>query len=564
VGEFCRTLFWVLACSLLLSWVTAVTITPLLCVWFLKAPKASVENPYDRPFYRVYRRGLCAALRWWPGTLAAVAGSVVAALIAFQFVPSFFFAGSTQPRFTIDFWRPEGVHISKTAESLQKIEAALLEDATVDTVTSFVGQGGMRFILSYSPEDPNPAYGQLLVTVKDYEHRAALIEKIDAMIAAEFEDAEWRIQPFKNGPSYDADIEARFRGPDRKVLRDLADQAKVIMRQFDTQNIRDTWRNRVCVLRPEFTESVARQTGLTRNDLAYALRMNFGGQQMGVYRERDDLLPIVVRSPKEQSDQYGDARQIHAWSEAHGKSVPLDVIVSDWTKHSVWDDPLIERRHRTREIVAQCDPCAGLAAPMLTKMKPLVEQIPLPFGYTLDWGGEYESSNEGKEPLAMMFPMCMFGMFLILIVMFNGIRQPLVIFLCLPLISVGVTTGLLLTGIPFGFMAILGYLGLSGMLIKNAIVLIDEIELNRSNGIEPYQAVLDAAVSRLRPVSMASGTTVLGMAPLMWDPFYQGLAATVAGGLIGSTVLVLLVVPLFYMLFYRIKPRKSAVPAPAS
>ena len=563
VGEFCATLFWVLACSLLLSWVTAVTVTPVFCVWFLKAPKVHVDTPYDRPFYRVYRRFLCAALRFWPLTLAAVAGSVVAAVIAFQFVPSFFFAGSTQPRFTVDLRRPEGIHISKTSESLRKIEARLHEDAAVDSVTTFIGQGSLRFLLPYAPQDPSPSYGQLLVTVKDLKDRAAVIERISAFIAKNFEDAEWRIEPFKNGPAYDAEIEARFRGPDKNVLRDLANQAKTVMRRFDTEDVRDTWRNRVCVLRPEFTESVARQTGLTRSDLASVLRMNFGGERVGIYREEDDLLPIVVRSPKEQHDKYTDARQIHAWSEAHGKPVPLDVIISDWTKHSIWEDPIIKRRHRRREIIVQCDPRVGLASSLLMKMKPRIEEIPLPFGYTLDWGGEFEESEKGKGPLAAMFPICMFGMFLILVMMFNGIRQPLVVFLCLPLISVGVTAGLLLTGIPFGFMAILGFLGLSGMLIKNAIVLIDEIELNRSSGIEPYQAVLDAAVSRLRPVSLASGTTVLGMAPLLWDPFYQGLAATVAGGLIGSTVLVLLVVPLFYVLIYRIQPKKSTVSVPA-
>jgi multidrug efflux pump subunit AcrB len=189
-------------------------------------------------------------------------------------------------------------------------------------------------------------------------------------------------------------------------------------------------------------------------------------------------------------------------------------------------------------------------------MKPKFEAIELPPGYSLDWGGELEASAKGTEPLQVMFPICLGGMFLILILLFNQIRQPLIIFLCLPLISIGVTAGLLLTGLPFGFMSILGYLGLSGMLIKNAIVLIEEIDLNEGKGQDSYNAVLDAGVSRLRPVTMASGTTVLGMAPLMWDPFYQGMAATVAGGLIGSTVLALLVVPLFYVLFFRIRPHK--------
>jgi multidrug efflux pump subunit AcrB len=554
VGEFCNTLFWVLAVSLLLSWVTAVTVTPVLCVWFLKAPKTAVADPYGKPFYRIYRRGLHTALRFWPATLGAVAASVVAAVIGFGYVPNFFFPGSDQPLFTVDFLRPEGVHITRTSDDLRKIEAYLNEQEHVHSVATFVGQGGLRFLLSYSPEDPNPSYGQLLVTVDDATYRDAIMEDLNAFIAREYEDAEWKIKPFMNGPAYDYDIEARFRGPDEKVLHDLADQAQEIMRRFSTKNVRDNWRNRVCVLRPDFSESVARQTGLTRNDLAHVLRMSFGGQTVGVYREKDDLLPIIVRSPQEQHDRYTDASKIHAWSEVHNRAVPLDVIVADWTANSVWKDPIIERWQRQREIKAQCDPREGLASPVLAELRPFVEEIELPPGYSLAWGGEEEESAKGTEPLAVAFPVCLFAMFLILIVMFNALRQPLIIFLCLPLISVGVTASLLITGLPFGFMSILGFLGLSGMLIKNAIVLIDEIEQNRSNDVAPYQAVLDAAVSRLRPVAMASGTTVLGMTPLLWDPFYQGLAATVAGGLIGSTILVLLVVPLFYVLFFRIKP----------
>jgi multidrug efflux pump subunit AcrB len=185
---------------------------------------------------------------------------------------------------------------------------------------------------------------------------------------------------------------------------------------------------------------------------------------------------------------------------------------------------------------------------------PEIEKIDLPEGYTLEWGGEYEESNEGKEPLAVMFPFCLLGMFVLLIMQFNAIRQPVIIFLCVPLSIIGVTAGLLVTNLAFGFMAILGFLGLSGMLIKNAIILIDQIEIDRKTQENPYHAILSAAVSRLRPVVLASGTTVLGMTPLIWDPFYASMAATIAGGLIIGTALTLIVEPLFYMLFFRITP----------
>ncbi len=559
VGEFCQSLFWVLAASLMLSWVTAVTITPLLCVRFLKVPKTPDADPYDKPLFRWYRKGLDGIIRYWPATLAGLAATIVAAAIGFSFVPSFFFPESSQPLFTVRLFRPQGTHVLRTSDSMKRIETYLASESSVKSVATFVGQGALRFILTYNPEDPNASFGELVVTVDDAANLPGVMDRVKAFLAEQFDDAEWVVDRWKDGPPYVYAIEPRFRGPDANVLRDLADQAKTIMRGEPCAIVRDNWRNRVSVLRPDFLESAARKTGLSRNDLAQALQMQFGGRQVGVYREGNDLLPLMLRSPEGTEANYSAARQVHAWSQTHGEAVPLDTIVSDWTTHAAWQDPLINRRHRQREISAQCNPAAGLASPLLNRMKPKFEAIELPPGYSLDWGGELEASAKGTGPLQVMFPICLGGMFLILILLFNQIRQPLIIFLCLPLISIGVTAGLLLTGLPFGFMSILGYLGLSGMLIKNAIVLIEEIDLNEAKGQDSYNAVLDAGVSRLRPVTMASGTTVLGMAPLMWDPFYQGMAATVAGGLIGSTVLALLVVPLFYVLFFRIRPHRPCV-----
>ncbi len=560
VGEFCSSLFWVLGSSLLFSWLTAVTVTPLLCVWMLKTPsnEAADSDPYDRLFFRLYRRGLHGIIHFWPLTLGAILAAVVASVVAFGYVPQFFFPESSQPLFTVNLYRPQGTHIAKTADSMKKLEEHLVQEPSVRHVATFTGQGALRFILTYSPENPNASFGKAVVTVNNLQDMPGIMHRVENYLAEEFPDAEWVVERWKDGPSYDYSIEARFRGPDEDVLRQLAGQAKDIMRREGAGVVRDNWRNRACVLRPEFSEAVARQTGVTRNDLAQALRMNFGGQTVGVYREGNDLLPLILRSAPEERDSYLDARQVYAWSSIHQKSVPLDVVVSDWSQRSTWEDPLIHRRYRRREIAAQCNPRSGLASILLAKVKPLVDQIELPTGYELEWGGELEASAKGQDPLKLMFPICLGGMFVILIILFNSLRQPIIIFLCLPLITVGVTAGLLLTQLPFGFMSILGYLGLSGMLIKNAIVLIDEIEVNKANGISAYSAVLNAGVSRLRPVAMASGTTVLGLSPLLWDPFYKGMAATVASGLIGSTVLTLLVVPLFYVLMFRIKPVEPA------
>ena len=556
VGEFCSSLFWVLGSSLLISWITAVTVTPLLCVWMLKAPPAgsALKDPYDNHFFHVYRRVLDRVVRLWPISLAAVAGAVVAAGIGFGYVPSFFFPESSQPLFTVSIYRPQGTHIEETSKTMSRIEEFVRQDEHVRRVTTFVGRGGLRFILTYSPEDPNASFGKLVVLTDDIDSMLASMNRLKKYLADEFPDSEYLVERWKDGPPYDYAIEARFRGPDPKVLRRLATEAKDIMRQAGGTPVRDNWRSPTYVLRPEFSEAVARRVGVTRNDLAQALRTNFGGQAVGVYRERNDLLPIIFRSVPGEHDEYSDARQVYVWSSVTGQATPLDTVVTDWSGKATWEDALIHRRFREREITAQCNPSSGLASVMMLDLQPKLESIELPPGYILDWGGEKEASAKGQRPLAKMFPICLAAMFIILICLFDQIREPVVIFLCLPLITIGVTAGLLITGLPFGFMSILGYLGLSGMLIKNAIVLIDEIEVNKHAGLPPYQAVLDAGVSRLRPVAMASGTTVLGMLPLMWDPFYKGMAATVASGLIGSTILILLVLPLFYTLAFWIKP----------
>ncbi|MEA1950363.1 MAG: efflux RND transporter permease subunit [Planctomycetota bacterium] len=553
VGEFCRTLFWVLAISLFLSWIFAITVTPLLCIWMLPTPKTKSSDPYDRLFFRIYRRFLHRSIVLWPVTLGAILAAVVAAVIAFGHIPSFFFSDSTSPMFFMDYYRPEGTHISKTLEDMKKIEKYARQIEGVKNVSTFVGQSTLRFYLSYDMKDPNSGFGHLVIEAHNYQDIPRISKDILDYTERNFHDAEFRMKMAPNGPAISYGVEARFRGPDRKVLRRLAGEACDIMGKYPVEVSRNNWRNQVPVFRPVIAEAASRRTGIGRHDVSNALQTTFGGMTVGVYREGEDLIPIIARSPSDLHDSFADARAIQVWSPVLGKPIPLEHVISDWT-NTQWEDPIIRRRHRMREITAQCHPQTGLSSVLLDQVRPEIEAMELPPGYTIEWGGEFYSANEAQEPLVGMFPMCLFGMFIILICLFNSIREPIIIFLCLPLIIVGVAFGLLILNLPFGFMAILGLLGLSGMLIKNAIVLIDEIEVNKHKGVEPYNAVLDAAVSRLRPVVMASGTTVLGMTPLIWDPFYKVMAATISSGLIGSTVLTLVVIPLFYKLFYRIKP----------
>jgi multidrug efflux pump subunit AcrB len=436
---------------------------------------------------------------------------------------------------------------------MEKIEEYVQSLDGVEMTATFVGRGALRFMLPYDVKSPNSSFSQLLGRVDDYRKVPVINQKIQKFIKDNFSDNEVQVRRFVNGPPVEYGVEAQFRGPDIKVLRQLVGQAEQIFSEAGAIDVRDDWRQQVRVLRPDFSESVARRTGITRKDLADAYQITYGGKTVSVYREDDDLLPIMVRTPiVPGEDEYDRMRRMQVYSGVTGKSLPLEQVASDLSE-MIWEDPVIRREDQTRTMTAQCNPAVGFSSVLREKVKDKIEAIPIPPGYQFEWEGEYKKSKEAKEPLGLMFPICLLGMFIILICLFNSLREPIIIMLCVPLSIIGITAGLLLLQLPFGFMAILGFLGLSGMLIKNAIVLIDQVNLERREGKAPYPAILDSAVSRLRPVSMASGTTILGMTPLLSDPFYQVMAATVASGLVAATILTLVVVPLFFKLFYRVK-----------
>ncbi|MGL6225483.1 MAG: efflux RND transporter permease subunit [Thermoguttaceae bacterium] len=558
VGEFCRSLFWVMMSSLLLSWIFAITTTPLLCVDFLKIPAlAEGGDPYGHWIFRSYRTFLLKVLKVRFLSLVVVGAVLFVSLWAFGFVPDTFFGNSTRPQFFVDYWRPQGTHIEATSADLDRIEEFLQAQEGVEQISRFVGSGTLRFFLAYDSKDVNPAFGQLLVNVDKPERVLELKPKVERYLHDTFPDSEPQVVRFMNGPPVTYKIEVRFRGHDTAVLHQLSEKAQQIMREEGAWDVSDDWRQPVQVMRPVINDTKARINGITRSDVARAINTNFTGTTVGVYREGEDLLPIILRPPHDLRADYTDLKNIYVVSASLGRVVPLGQIIDEPNK-DVYQDSLIRRRHQVKTITTRCNPPGTmLASIMLKKVMPRIEnEVTLPPGYHLEWAGEYKASNDGKKPLAQAFPICLGAMFLILIIQFNQFRPPIIIFTCVPLAIIGVTWGLLLSGLPFSFMAILGLLGLSGMLIKNGIILIEQVQINRyETGMPPYQAVVEAAVSRLRPVCMASGTTVLGMLPLMWHPFYASMGATIAGGLVGATALTLIVVPLFYVIFYRLRAK---------
>lgn len=562
VGEFCRSLFQVMAISLLLSWLFAVTITPLFCVWAFKISKLrskskSGENPdpYGAKIYRIYRRMLHLSLRGRYITLGVISLLMVLAVLGFRSIPSAFFPDSTQRYFYVNFWNPQGTHIDHTVDDLERIQTTIAKMDGVKNITTFAGEGALRFILAYDYQVPNSSYGQLLVEVEDHNQIDGLVRRTNDYLAENFPDAEPYAEKIVSGPPITFQVEARFRGPEIHVLKDLADKARKIMEQTpNARDVRTDWRRQVRVIRPEFSQSQSRRSGVTRSELVNALKWHFTGVVAGLYREGDEMIPIVTRPSEGVGDSAEDLDNVQIYSHAIRAFIPINQVITGVKME--WEWPLIMRWDQQRAVTVQCNPSKGLAAPLHLSMVQEIEALPLAPGYTLEWAGEFEASNDAREPLGKIFPLCVLGMFVIVVGLFNSIRTPLVIFLTVPLSIIGIAAGLLLTGFPFGFMAILGFLGLSGMLIKNAIVLIEQVEILLGKGHAPYKAVLDSSVSRVRPVIMASGTTILGMVPLVFDPMFASMAVTIMGGLFVATFLTLIVVPVLYCVFYRIRSEK--------
>ncbi len=586
-GEYCLSLFLVILISLSLSWVTAVTSTPLLCKTFLKTrDKGTGESrdPYAGTFYRLYRNFLsgCIRMRWM--TVAVVVGLFLVALFGFgNYVTQSFFPDSTRPQFYVDFWFPEGTRIEETERQMEKAEDYILAREGVEHAVSFVGGGQTRFLLTYTPESPYYSFAQLLVTVNDYRGIPETVQQLQAELEPLFPQAIIHSRMFVNGPSTGGKIQLRIYGSDPETLRSLGNKAVNILRDDpNSKGVRDEWREQVKVLRPNLAEAQARQVGITRPILAQTIASAVEGTTVGVYREGDELLPIVARSPERERTDFDNLGAVQIWSPAAQRMIPMGQVLTGF--ETVFENPHIWRRDRKRMFKIHVDPREGLAADLFARVKPRIEQalgvnverivgrpvsaddwdvstIPVRFrdrlplkgmpGYYLAWGGEAEDSAKAGGSLALSIPIFFGLMVLIVLFLFNSIKKTLIIWLTVPLAMIGVTAGLLMFNQPFGFMPLLGLMSLSGMLIKNSIVLIDEIDQQMGGDKEPFQAIIDSGVSRLIPVSMAALTTILGMIPLLKDAFFVAMAVTIMLGLGFATVLTLIVVPVLYAIFFR-------------
>jgi len=554
-GEFLFSLFAVIAISLLLSWVLALTVTPLLGHYLFKQGKDGDDDAYSGWMFRSYGQVLNLALRFRWLVIVGLVAITVTCFAGFGLMKQAFFPDSNTPMFFVHYKLPQGTSIHKTSDHLREMETWLAKRDDVTSVATFVGQGASRFMLTYESEKPNPSYGHLIVQTETLEQIPPLIEELNRFGRAQFPEGEFRTKRLVFGPGGGAPIQVRLSGQDPDILRTLSAEMRSVMRGASDNlvDIRTDWREQELVLKPIYATARAQTAGISRVDVAQTLQLATDGAISGVYREGDRQIPIITRLSREDRLELGD---LMVFSSSTGMALPIEQM-TDGMEYEA-QNTLVHRRNRVPTLTIEADIPAGFtAAQVQAEIQAAVEAVELPVGYKMDWGGEYENSRMAQEALGAQIPVSVLIMVLISVLLFNALRQPLIIWLLVPMSVNGVVLGLLGTDMPFTFTALLGLLSLSGMLIKNGIVLVEEIDLVRAEGVPLREAIVTASTSRLRPVMLAAITTILGMAPLLTDAFFVSMAITIMGGLAFASILTLLAAPVLYDLLFSREARRQ-------
>ena len=545
-GHFLLTLFQVISISLLLSWILAITIVPLMGSYLLKpSPAVAEKELYSAWYFRPYERMIGFGLRRaWITTLLIVAITGVA-LYSIQFVKTAFFPNNNTPLFFIDYRLAEGSDILTVSADIVELEDHFIATPGVTSVTSFIGRGAPRFAATVDSEQPNPAFASIMIQVDDLTKMAQYMVDADLYVAALKPGAEFKVKRVEFSPTTDDKIAMRFSGPDPTVLRQLAAQTMQIFNQHDLLSMRTNWRPQALQLAPQYNEDNARLAGISRNDLSRALAYNTLGTTIGLMRDKDKQIPIVARAPAAERADLEGLKNRQIWSPTQRRYIPMAQIVSEFRLEA--GNSVIYRRDRVRTITVSSAPLPHENVNQRFEMlRGEVEAIPLPLGYSREWGGEHEANDEANQALTYRIPPAFALMFFITILMFGALRQAIVIWLTVPMILCGVAMGLLVSNLPLTFPSMLGVLSLAGMLIKNCIVLVDEIDRRLAEGDQDIKTMQIASLSRLRPVILAALTTIFGMSPLLTDDFFREMAVCIMGGLSFATLITLVAVPVFY------------------
>ena len=557
-GEFIGSLFQVILISLMLSWVTAISTTPLLCSLLLKPGSGDEDkDPYAAAPFRAYRGAVAWALRNRAITIGAVVLMFALSVVGMGKVDQALFPPSNTPIFFVDIWEPEGSDIRVTREDTLRVAEFLQQQEGVIQTTSVVGGPHQRFTLVYDSKEASPVYGQIIVQTETREHIPAIWAAVQQFLQEELPHTDPIIKQLNIGPGRDSKIEARFHGPDPEVLRELAERAKAIMREDPaSRDVREDWREPVKVVRPVFNEQVGRQLGIDRAVLGSTMLYATDGYGVGLFRDSVHLLPMLLRAPADERGNMAFLNDAVVWSPVLGRTVPVAQVIEGF--ETILENQLIRSRDRIQTIIASCNSKEELTTPLFERLRPQIEALELPPGYSLSWGGEFEDSTRAQTALFGALPPAFLAMIIVSVLLFGKVRQPLIIWLVVPLALIGISAGLLGFRGAFDFMSLLGALSLVGLLIKNAIVLIEEIDQEIDSGKPPYAAILDSCVSRLRPVVLAAATTILGLIPLLPDVFFVNMSITIMAGLGFASVLTLIIVPVLYAVLFRIPANGGA------
>ena len=552
VAEIVKPLFVVLALSLLLSWVLALTQTPLFGDFMLRVNPAA-HDPYDTKFYRAFDRLLAALLRWRWGVVAGVVALFAAALAVMGLMPQNFFPSLDKPYFRADVLLPEGYNIRDTERNLRTMEEWLHAQPEVKTVSVTMGSTPPRYYLASSSVSLRPNFGNILVELHDKGQTEAVEARFNAYVRAMCPDVWLRSSLFKLSPVPDAAIEFGFIGDDIDTLRRLTQAAEEIMwRTAGTVNIRNSWGNRVPTWLPLYSQMKGQRIGVTRSQMAQGITIATQGYRHGEYREGDQFMPILLKDENIDTYNLTNLQALPIFTPA-GKVYSIEQATDGFRFE--YRVGVVKRYNRQRVMKAQCDPGRGVNTMRLyaALRDSVLRGVVLPEGYSMKVFGEQESQQESNSALARYMPLTMVLIFIVLLLLFRNYREPVVILLMIPLIFIGVVLGLAVTGKVFNFFSLLGLLGLVGMNIKNAVVLVGQVGVLRSEGKDAYEALTAATRSRIVPVAMASGTTILGMLPLLFDSMFGAMAATIMGGLLVATLLTVCVLPVVYAIFYNIR-----------
>ena len=555
-GELLSSLVIVIGVSLMFSWVFALTQTPFFIQEFVRRPRPEELKSalFDGKYYNMFRRSLHWVIKHRYATIACMVLLLVLSAWSFKFIPKVFVPALDKQYFTVDVWLPEGSNIDETGKLAEEMAAYIRTHGEAEMVSTFIGRTPPRYYLSNVAFGPQSNYTQLLVKCHTSEESRRLNAALQDSIRLKFPGPLIKVNKFELSPLTEAVIEARFLGPDPAVLDSLVGQAIEIMRRNPkVADARNEWGNMALMLRPVYDPVKAGELGITKAQMMQSVKSISDGVPVGIYRDNEKKVPVLLKS---EGYDITDAASLGNFSVWNGEcSAPLSQVTE--RIETTWEFPQMRTYNRQLSMAAMCGVKPGhTMAEVHGEIRSEIEAMPLPPGYTFFWDSQYKDQGEAMEAIAKYFPLAFLMLIVILVALFGNFRQPIIILCILPLSLIGVAVGMLLTGFDFGFFPIAGWLGLLGMIIKNVIVLIDEINIQRREGVPAYTAVIESTVSRTRPVLMAATTTILGMVPLLFDIAFGGMAATIIFGLTFATLLTLFVTPALYILFYRIKINK--------